>query len=75
VAQDTDWDNNLRLAAGVRIPFLSLDQGAQRRLVVRLDGYWEHTVAYWPWVGYVPSFRPLSDYRVSLDAWLAWGGR
>jgi hypothetical protein len=73
--QGTDWDNNLRLGAGARLPLLTFAEGRQRRLVVRLDSFWERTVAYWPWVEYVPSFRPLSDYRVSLDVWFAWGGR
>jgi hypothetical protein len=73
--QDTDWDNNLRLGGGARLPLLAYADGPITRFVLRLDGFWEHTVAYWPSVEYVPSFRPLSDYRISVDAWFAWSGR
>ena len=70
--QHTDWDNNLRIGAGGRIPILHYTGGPTRQITLRVDGYWQRTVAYWSRVDYVPSFRPLNDFRISTDLWFGW---
>jgi hypothetical protein len=74
--QRTDWDNNLRLGAGLRLPLWSLRKEAFDRfgsLLVRLDGNWQHTVSYWANASYVPTFRPKDDLSISLNVWGGWG--
>jgi hypothetical protein len=75
VAQ-TDWDNNLRLGAGLRVPIWSPRAETFDRIasmLVRLDGNWQRTIAYWANAAYVPTFRPLDDVQVSLNVWGGWG--
>jgi hypothetical protein len=69
--EDTDWDNNLRAGGGIRVPLAKLSQEGPglRTVVIRLDAWAMRTLAYWDWVRYVPTFRPLNDARVSLDVW------
>jgi hypothetical protein len=69
--EDTDWDNNLRAGGGIRVPVARLSQGesALRTVDIRLDAWAMRTLAYWDWLRYVPTFRPLNDARVTLDIW------
>ncbi len=73
----TDWDNNLRVGGGLRVPFLRRLSGPQdtlQALTVRLDAWYKYTAVYWDWVRYVPGFRPRHDVQASIQIWGALSG-